>query len=469
MKREREFAKNTVILSIGSFLPKIATFITLPILTAYLTKSEYGTYDLIITLVSLMLPAVTLQIQSAAFRFLIDCRKDEKKVEEIVSTILFFTLGVSIVALIILYFALYKLSPFTRILISVYFFADIILLAVQQVARGLGRNVWYSIATTINSFLSMVLIVIVVKQLTLGINGILLAHAAGIIVSIIFLAFKLKLHTYFKIKMFSKPLLVEMLKYSWPMVPNNLSRWVLNLSDRLVVTAVLGISTNAVYAVANKIPNLLNTFQSAFIFAWQENASIALKDKDSSEYYTKMFDRIFCILSGVTALLIASTPIVFKILIHGDYDEAYDQMPFLYLGVLFSAVSAFSGGIYVAYKKTKNVGLTTIAAAGANLLINISLIHFIGLYAASISTMLSYFILMIYRMVNSLKFQKMSYNIKKIVVLIVLISIMGVLSVQRNWIIDIINLVLGCGIMYFFNADMVNAMFKKAIMKIKRH
>ena len=47
MSRSSQFAKNTLILSIGNFLPKFVSFVTLPILTAYLTKDEYGTYDFI--------------------------------------------------------------------------------------------------------------------------------------------------------------------------------------------------------------------------------------------------------------------------------------------------------------------------------------------------------------------------------------------------------------------------------------
>ena len=64
------FYKNTLILSLGTFLPKFAAFITLPILTGQLTKVEYGTYDLVTVMVSLLLPAATLQIQAAAFRLL---------------------------------------------------------------------------------------------------------------------------------------------------------------------------------------------------------------------------------------------------------------------------------------------------------------------------------------------------------------------------------------------------------------
>jgi O-antigen/teichoic acid export membrane protein len=51
MGRETKLAKNTFILAIGTFLPKFAAFITLPILTGCLTKDEIGRYDLITTLV----------------------------------------------------------------------------------------------------------------------------------------------------------------------------------------------------------------------------------------------------------------------------------------------------------------------------------------------------------------------------------------------------------------------------------
>ena len=96
MKREKNLVQNTVILAIGSYLPKLTTLITLPLLTQHLTKAEYGTYDLMAMLVSLLLPAATLQIQSAAFRFLIACRDSKEKKTVIISNIFAFTIPMSI-------------------------------------------------------------------------------------------------------------------------------------------------------------------------------------------------------------------------------------------------------------------------------------------------------------------------------------------------------------------------------------
>ena len=79
MERETNFVKSTLILIIGIVMPKIASFITLPLYTAYLTKAEYGTYDLILTLSSLFIPIATLMLPHAAFRFLIEYQKDEEE------------------------------------------------------------------------------------------------------------------------------------------------------------------------------------------------------------------------------------------------------------------------------------------------------------------------------------------------------------------------------------------------------
>lgn len=80
MEREKALAKNTIIIGFGTFLPKVASIITLPIVTGSLTKAEYGTYDLLLTLISLVLPLATLQIQTAAFRFLVQIREKKKNV-----------------------------------------------------------------------------------------------------------------------------------------------------------------------------------------------------------------------------------------------------------------------------------------------------------------------------------------------------------------------------------------------------
>lgn len=461
MSREKELAKNTIVLSIGKLLPKFTSFVTLPILTAYLTKAEYGTYDLLTTLVMLVLPIVTLQIQTAAFRFLIDCRNDKDKVTDIITNISIVTLLMSALASFIIQFFFMSYSIAFRTIISLYFFSDTLCSTLGQVARGLGKNKVFSICSIFNSFVNMVGIVVGVYLAREGLFALMCSLTLGQVIGTIYLALKTNVFTYISKDKLSGDTLKSMIAYSWPMVPNNLSNWVLKLSDRLVITAFLGIEANAEYAVANKIPNLLSLGQQIIAMAWQENASIAANDKDVGKYYSKMLDMVFDAMFGCTALLVAGTPAIFIIFIHGDYQEAYYQMPILILAMFFYVMSAFMGGIYIAHMKTKNVGISTMMAAAINLTIDLVFVNKIGIWAGSISTLAAYLVLYIYRIWDCQKFQQIKYNTKKQAFEIAIIIVMLLICFANNIWLNCLNIVIGLLVSFFFNKDIIFKCFGK--------
>lgn len=468
MNREKALAKNTFIIAIGTFLPKFSSIITLPIITGGLTKAEMGTYDLISTLVSLFLPVATLQIQSAAFRFLIDVREDEKETKRIITNIISFILPTSLIALTILYLCLGNVSLVIRWLICLYFFSDILMLSTQQIVRGLSNNKLYSASSVTISFSNMLLIVLTISVGKQGLVGVLASITIATTIGLILLLVKGHILSRIDLSLLSRKTLLEMLSYSWPMIPNSLSNWVLSFSDRAVLTAFMGLEANAIYSVANKIPALFTTVQGTFVFAWQENASLASKDSDADTYYAEMFDSIFGILVGIMALLIAATPILFWLLIRGDYKEAYYQMPILFMGMLFSSMASFIGGIYVAHKKTRSVGVTTILAAACNLVIDLVFVHKIGIFAASISTLVSYVFLTIYRMVDVQKFQKVKFNTGRFCLLIALLVLMCAICWIDTVTLNVLNIILGCIIAVVVNRKIMKSILLTLKNKMKK-
>lgn len=468
MDREKALAKNTFIIAIGTFLPKFSSIITLPIITGGLSKAEMGTYDLISTLVSLFLPVATMQIQSAAFRFLIDVREDEKGTKRIITNIVSFILPTSLIALTILYFCLGSVSPVIRWLICLYFFSDILMLSTQQIVRGLSYNKLYSASSVTISFSNMLLIVLTITVGKQGLVGVLASITIATTIGLIMLLVKGHILTKIDLSLLSKKTLLEVLSYSWPMIPNSLSNWVLSFSDRAVLTAFMGLEANAIYSVANKIPALFTTVQGTFVFAWQENASLASKDSDAETYYSEMFDSILGILVGIMALLIAATPVLFWLLIRGDYKEAYYQMPILFMGMLFSSMASFIGGIYVAHKKTRSVGITTILAAACNLVIDLVFVHKIGIFAASISTLVSYVFLTIYRMVDVQKFQKVKFNTGRFSSLIALLVLMCGICWINTIALNVFNIILGCIIAVAVNRKILKSILLTLKQKMKK-
>ena len=329
-------------------------------------RQEYGSYDLVITLVALLLPATTLQISSAAFRFLIDQKDDNLKCKKIISSIFTFVVVTSVITCLLYYVLSGKKLGHIGILVCFYFVSDILMIAAQQVMRGMGKNLYYSFSTIIKAILDISMIIILLGVLgtkNFGLLGVMLSMSISAFASFIFLLIKGEIIKFYNIKYFDINTLKELLKYSWPMVPNNLSNWVLRVSDKVVITAALGVEANAIYAVATKLPTIFDSLQGTFTLAWQENASIASKDDDKDRYYSVMCTNVYNIFVGLMSGLIMTTPIVWKILIRGDYESAYYQLPVLYIGMLFSSFAATIGGIYIAHMKTKSVVITTTIAA----------------------------------------------------------------------------------------------------------
>ena len=469
MGREKELVKNTIILSLGNFLPQLMSLITLPILTAFMTKAEFGTYDLINTVVSLIMPIITIRMESAAFRFMIEYRNDQEKSSQVVSSILFFSMFSSIIVTVMSIFIFYPVSLRDKVLIIIYIIFHIVLADLMQIARGYSLNTRFSLAAIINSIVYMFGTILFIQIAQLGLTGVLLSLIVGEIIASLFLAFSIKLNKVFSHQHFSMKMLKEMIQYSWPLVPNSLSLWVMNLSDRLIVTSFLGLEQNAVYTVANKIPSLMGTAQGIFASAWQENASIAISDEDSDEYYSKMFESFICVLTGILSCLIGCSPILFDLIIRGDYGESHPQTAILFAGMFFSAISSFFGGIYVAHKHTKSVGMTTVVAALINFLINICFVKRIGLYAASISTLVSYAILTMYRMYDIQKFQKISYCYKKYLLCLGVVGIMcGIYYVVLLY-LNILNFIAGVGIAFLLNRKLVLNIVKGLLKKMMRY
>lgn len=468
MSREGSLVKNTFILSIGTFLPKVVSFITLPILTGYLTKDEYGTYDLIITLASLFLPAVTLQIQTVAFRYLIEVREKPERIKTIISNIMAFLMPTSVLGVVILFFCLYKVDIYIRLLICLYYLADTVVNACRQIVRGLSLNRVYSWSAIISSIGQLIFVLVFVKGMRLDLFGATMALMLAEMISAVFLIIVARIHSYIDLRTVRWEEIKGMIQYSWPMVPNSMSMWVIRVSDRLVITSVMGLSANAIYAVANKIPQLLTLAQTTFTLAWQENASIVSKDEDAPKYYSIMFRMMFDLMAGSMMAVIACTPVLFRILVRGDYDSAYIHIPILLFSMFFYAMSAFLGGIYVAYMKTKSVGITTTIAAAINLIVDLLLIHHIGIFAASISTLVSYIFLFFYRMFDVKKIVAITNDKRHMFLIILMMLLVGGACMFRLWYLDVINCIVAFSAFFILNRSMLTALLKIAEKKLKR-
>ena len=409
MNRNKRLVKNTLILGIGQLIPKLLGIVVLPLLTDGLSTDEYGIYDLIISISSLSLPLMSFLVQQGSFRFLITT-KDENCKKRIITTTYAFTFLLIVswnaIVLPVLWIKVGNIAP----LIMLLYASEVLYDVSGQICRGLGRNIFYSVGVIIYSSLNLILLLAFTYQQIFDLNYVLLSSVIAYITGFIVLIALTKTRHYFSFSSYSKDTLRDLLSYSVPIVPSSISLWIVNLSDRLIVIAILGPSANGIYGVANKIPHLVGSAYSVFNLAWTESATRAVNDADKEEYYSRLYHVLFDLLTCMVLIIVACSSLMFSILIDERYHEGYNQMPILCMGVFYSCLVSYYGGIYVALKKTKEVGLSSIVGAIINVLINVVFINFIGLFAASISTLISYLSIFLYRKYNLKKHIRLSYN-----------------------------------------------------------
>ena len=461
MSRIKDLAKNTLIITIGRISTQFITFLLLPLYTALLTTEEYGTVDLITTLVQLFIPIVSLMIDQGVFRYLLSSENENTK-KEVISNAFFLLLGLNFVFIIIYLLLLplitVKYKIWILLILVITAFSNLFL----QISRGLKKTFDYALGSFICSLITITLNVLCIAFIKMSAVGMLLATFIGNVVCCIYLFFKLEINKYLSLSSVNKKTLLNELKYSIPLIPNQLSLWVMNSSDRLIVSFILGTAANGILAVSHKFPAIFMTFFNIFQLAWHETGTVHFFDKDRDDFFSKTIEEIMLLFSTLCMCIIIVLPIVFNLFVNSSYNEAYYNIPIYLIASLLNVMVGLLGVVYVATKKTFEIAKTTIIAALINIIVNIILIKYIGLYAASISTFMGYFITMIYRIIDTKKYLNIKYSLYKYVKIIVGILFSTIIYYINNKLISIITLPFFICIALWVNKDYI-VLIKKLI------
>lgn len=469
MSREKNLAKNIIIITIGKICTQLITFFLLPLYTGILSTEEYGTVDLLNTLVSLLLPIVTFQVEQAVFRELIEVRGKKDRESRIISSAVITVIFQCIVYLII--FAL--ISPFInnhyKFFLATNVVANIFLSLLLQIARGFGDNKKYAFASFISALSTIAFNVLFLVVIKLGANGMLLGTMLGQIVATIYLFISLKLYKYLKVKAYKKEVIESLWKYSLPLIPNAISWWVFNASDRVIASAFLGVDQNGILAASLKFSTVFITFYNIFNMSWTESISIAIKDADVSDYFNRMFNIVLRLFTAMAVGMIACMPFIFPIMINQKFSSGYGLIPISIIGSLFNVVVGLISVIYVAEKNTKAIASTSIVSAVINIMVHLILIKFIGLYAAVISTFVAFFVMSIYRLVDASKrYFKIKIDMKFIIQSLIALIFVFVSYYINNIYLNVFVVLFVVLFAIYINKDSFDIIFKLFTKKLKR-
>ncbi len=427
-KKYKLLFKNLGLLTISNFGSKILVLLLIPLYTSVLSSSQYGTFDLYSTTISLLTPILTLNIVHAVMRFCIDNKYDSAEVikigikKEVLGQLLF------MIMLTINY--IFNIIPvFNEYIILFYllFLSQRLYTFLSHLSRGLNKIFVLAVGGVINSIIMLLFNILFLIVFKLGLTGYFIANVLSYFVPSIYMFFGLKLYKY-RSKTNNASLKKEMTKYSMPMIFSTLGWWINNVSDRYIIIWMCGIAANGVYSIAYKVPSMLNIVHNIFNQAWAISATQEY-DKNSDEFYTKTYSYYNLAMVIICSFLIILNKVIAKILFNNEFYLAWKYAPFLIVSILFTGVFGYLEGVFIAAKDTKIIASSACLGALVNIILNIILIFFYGPIGAAISTMISSIIIWIIRIYKVKGLIYFSISLKRDVMSYVVIIIQAFLFI----------------------------------------
>lgn len=411
MNRVKSLLKNSLIFTIGNFGSKLITFVLVPFYTYFLTTNQYGTIDLITTTIMLLIPFASLGLSDSIIRFGMDSSFNQKEIFS--NSILSVISGSFFCTILILLCNLFVPIPYYHFLIILTFLQSIQIL-ISTYVRAQGKVVIFAINSILYSFLICIFSIYLLAKLNLGIDGYFFAQIISVAISLLFLFLAGKLGSFFSFSFIKKNLLKEMMEFSLPLIPSGISFWAINSASRYLILFFVGIAGNGVFAVATKIPSLMNLIQGIFIQAWQMTAMQEQSSDDKERFYGSVFKAYSGVFFIIVSLIIIIERKFIFIIFSNDYYSSWKVIPFLLIASMYNSFSSFLGQIYVSEKETKAVFKTTLVSAIITIVANVLLIPLLGVIGAGIAQMVGWIIAYIYRTNDLKKFIKINFDIRSI-------------------------------------------------------
>jgi O-antigen/teichoic acid export membrane protein len=180
--------------------------------------------------------------------------------------------------------------------------------------------------------------------------------------------------------------------FGLPMVPQQLSAFILGVGDRVVIRHLLGSAAVGRYSVAYNIGSL-GFIILVFVFqAWMPRI-YALADRVArSRLLASSRDMMNLLLIPVVCGLAAGAPVVLRVWVPKSFHPAE-----LTLIVAIVAICTFPFGQFTANLralmsegKTGRAAVATLVAAAVNIGLNVVMVPFLGITGSAIATVLSY-------------------------------------------------------------------------------
>jgi O-antigen/teichoic acid export membrane protein len=392
----RRLATTGAAYTAASILSKVIAVALLPLYTRYLTPADYGAAEIMFAAIVVASIVVRLGLIEAVLRFYYSDEEDPERV--VASTFAGLFWFATIGALIALPFAepisellldepaadLARISIGGLWVLTMYEFM-LTLFRLEERARA------FFITTILNVLAAIGLTVVLVVGADEGARGLLLgsyATGAAFVLGLIALQFRrLSLR-------FDPGLLRRLLRFGLPTMPAEVSLYLLNFVDRLIIVRTLGLTEAGLYSLAVKFAQGVNVLVRGFQLAWPPLAYSIRNDDEARRVYATVVTLFVAGCAFVVAGMWIFSRWIVRALAAPEFFDSYEAV-----GLISTAVTLYALYLVlvVILGRTGRTEFNFPAAIGGllvNIALNLILVPPLGIAGAGLALVASYLVVL---------------------------------------------------------------------------
>ncbi|MGB5820127.1 MAG: oligosaccharide flippase family protein [Saonia sp.] len=481
----KKLFKQTFIYGLATVLPRMLSFLLLPLYTDILATSGYGEVSVIFAWFAIFNVLLAYGMETAFFRFYHSAENKSK----VISTALISVLGTTSIFLMLALLFQDQMANFTNIdakyiKYAIYILAlDALVIVPFAWLRATEKPMRYALVKIgnvginfgLNIFFLLVLPKIIsdnpdsflaaIYRPNFEISYIFISNLAASGITLLFM-FRLYVQRPY---VFDRQLWKKMIKYALPVMFAGIAFTINEVFDRIMLSELLPIdiaeSEIGKYAACYKLALFMTLFATAFRMGIEP----FFFSHSSSENPQKTYAQItnyFVILGSIILLgVVVFADVLKEIFIpNPDYWEAMPMVPLIVLASFFLGIYHNLSVWYKVTDRTKFGAYISLTGAIITIGINYAFIPSIGYYASAIATLAAYGTMMLLSYYFGKKYYPVPYNFRKIIFYLsisVLFSTLSFYVFNRNLILGGILLLVFLGIVYKLENDTLKKIFLK--------
>lgn len=393
----KKLSSDFLIYSIGPQIPKISSFFILPLITPFLSTTDYGVSGVVMAYTGLLASLGDLGFSLLMMNSFYNYRQKWGHYwGQYHFYLIMWSFFYSILLGILLFFVIPEEASGNKIMIIALFvipslFFNVTVMMATKFYQYSGKPIYVSLVSALVGVIAVFLNLYTVAYLKLGYMGWFISSFFSGLLSCIFYIYPV----YFKYKIypicvFRIKFLLKSLKVSLLSIPHNYSSYLLNSSDRLVMDR-LGLKTSSIgeYNIANIFGGYMEFFGSAMGLAIGPilTKAFSQKNKESGKKIKDLinFLQILFVVVGFVFSLWCKE--LFYLLVKNEsLNKMYPLAIIIIMGYTYKPYYWLATTRLQYSENLKAIVRITFIAGILNVVLNIIFIPFFGIVAAALTT-----------------------------------------------------------------------------------